>query len=248
LNILPSVEQKRILDAIWRWILPKTQLIQGNIFGHKIVIPNSGKFRQGQMLNILWGELHEPQTTNLVKEKVKPGQTAIDIGANIGYFTLLFARAVGVEGIVYAFEPNPFLAKILRYNISINEYQNVKVIEKAISNSPGQARFYINKRAHERSSLIPARKSEIITVDTITIDNFFSPSYPKVDWIKVDVEGNEAKALAGMSEILKRNNEIKLIIEFIPKNRGFNADAIFEILEGFSYESLDDNLFCWREV
>jgi FkbM family methyltransferase len=228
-------------------MLPNAKLIQGDVLGHNMVIPNSGKAIKGQMLNLLRGELHEPETTKFVMNEVKQGQTILDIGANIGYFTLLFARAVGVKGNIYAFEPNPLLANILRYNISSNGYHNVKVIEKATSDSCSHSRFYIDKGAHERSSLIPARRSEIITVDTITIDSFFSPSYPKVDWIKLDVEGHEAKALAGMTEIIKRNHDIKLIIEFIPENRGFDTDAVFRLIEGFSYRSLDDNLFCWRE-
>jgi hypothetical protein len=71
--------------------MPKTPLVRGRILGHDMVIPNIGRFSAGYMMNTLRGNMHEPETTKLVAEEVKLGQTVVDIGANVGYYTMLFA-------------------------------------------------------------------------------------------------------------------------------------------------------------
>lgn len=247
MKLLPSTERRRIQDAIWRWVIPKTPLIKGTILGHKMIVPNTGRYTQGHMMNTLRGNLHEPETTRFIRNTVESGQKVIDIGANVGYYTLLFAKAVGPKGIVHAFEPNPTLAKILRYNIHLNNYKNVIANEKAVSDSNGIARFYLDRQVHERSSLNPKRGSEIIEVDIIKLDDYFEESKGAIDWIKLDVEGHESKALAGMKQIINESNNIRLIVEFIPDNPGFDVDNFFSQLEGFAFRSLDHNVLCWRE-
>ncbi|MGY5862815.1 MAG: FkbM family methyltransferase [Candidatus Thorarchaeota archaeon] len=226
--------------------MPKTPLVRGRILGHDMIIPNTGRHTQGHMMNTLRGNLHEPETTDLIVRNVKLGQTVIDIGANVGYYTLLLARAVGPEGLVYAFEPNPVLARILQHNIRQNSYRNVIVIEKAVSDVTGSARFYIDTQVHERGSLNPTRGSEIIEVDIVPLDVYLQDSSQTISWIKLDVEGHEGAALRGMRRVLRISNDIRLIIEFIPTNPGFDADALFAELEGFSFRTLDHNLYCWR--
>lgn len=247
MKLLPSTERRRIQNAIWRWLVPKTPLVKGTVLGHKMIIPNTGRYTPGNIMNTLRGNLHEPETTRFIENSVESGQTAIDIGANVGYFTLLFAKAVGPKGTVHAFEPNPTLAKILRYNVRLNNYRNVIVNEKAVSDKSGIARFYVDQQIHERSSLNPRRGSRIIDVDVIKLDDYFEKSESTIDWIKLDVEGHESKALAGMKQIFNENKNIRLIVEFIPNNPGFDEENFFLQLEGFAFRSMDHNLLCWKE-
>jgi FkbM family methyltransferase len=244
---IPTLERQRIEDAIWRWLAPDAEFLKMRVWGHDMVIPNSGGRGTGSMFNLLRGRLHEPATTELVVKEVKPGQTVVDIGANVGYFSLLFARAVGQDGIVHAFEPNPRLARILRYNLSLNGYRNVVVNQKAVSDRNGSARFYVPKQGHERSSLEPRHSSQIIDVATTKLDDYFEPKEDRVDWIKLDVEGHETKALKGMRAILRSNKGIRLIVEFIPERPGFDEEAYFNELDSFSYKPVDRNLLCWRD-
>lgn len=248
MRLLPNIERTRIIDAIWRWVVPKTPLVKGDILGHEMIIPNTGRYTQGHLMNTLRGNLHEPETTRYIMNEVKRNQTVVDIGANVGYFTLLFARAVGPKGVVHAFEPNPSLARILKYNIHLNNYKNVIVYEKAVSDNNGTARFYVDQHVHERSSLNPKRGSNIIEVEVIRLDDFSKVSKSVINWIKLDVEGHEAKALTGMKGIINDNDNIRLIVEFIPDNPGFDVDDFFFQLEGFTYRTMDHNLLCWRNA
>ena len=73
--------------------------------------------------------------TDVVTKEIQPGDTVLDLGANIGYFTLLFAKLVGNNGIVFAFEPEPQNIALLTKNIKINNYKNVTLVPKAVSNT-----------------------------------------------------------------------------------------------------------------
>jgi len=79
-------------------------------------------------------EFYEPLETEIVKQEVKKGNLAIDVGASIGYYALLFAKLVGTEGKVVAFEPVPERYHILEKNIKLNNLKNVDLVKKSVSN------------------------------------------------------------------------------------------------------------------
>ena len=89
------------------------------IEGNKIYLDESDS------LFLSSGILHEKTIVNLVKNEIKKGDVVIDIGAHIGYYTVLFAKLVGPEGRVFAFEASPTNFKILKKNVDVNGYQNV---------------------------------------------------------------------------------------------------------------------------
>ena len=86
----------------------------------------------------------EPFTIFLMKNKVKPAMNVIDIGANIGLFTLILAKLVGKSGHVYSFEPDPQLFQILNENVKLNQLENVSTFQLAVSNKIGKAKFSQN--------------------------------------------------------------------------------------------------------
>lgn len=181
--------------------------------------------------------LYEPDTVELFQRLVKPGMTVVDVGAHIGFYSLLAARHVGPNGRVYAFEPNPEVYEIFIRNIEANEYQSiVSAIPKAVSNREGKVRLYIPAEESAQSSLY-AHETGVqssIEVETLTLDKFFAgEGWPKVDLVKIDVEGAEVEVLEGMKEVVSRNAELKLIVEFNPgcqlKSVG-NVEKIFETL------------------
>jgi len=171
--------------------------------------------------------IHEKTTTELFKKVVKEGEVVVDLGANIGYFTLLAAKLVGKNGKVFSFEPEPRNYGYLKKNIEINDYKNVVAVQKAVSDKNGKTRLYIcdydtghhtiNKfegvRAYARGRLV---KEKSVEIETVTLDEFFKGKEELIDVIKMDVEGAEALVLAGMDNILKKNKKLQMFIEFFP--------------------------------
>ncbi len=164
----------------------------------------------GLVLTGYW-EKHETET---FKEIIKEGMTVVDIGAHIGYYTLIAASLVGKNGKVYAFEPEPENYSLLLKNIEVNGYQNVILVNKAVSNKMGTAKLFLGTSALH-SIVGSSINDKYIQVETITLDNFFEKK-EKIDLIKMDAEGAEYMIFGGMQEILKDNNDIIIFTEFYP--------------------------------
>jgi FkbM family methyltransferase len=192
----------------------------------------------------------EPLETELVMRIVRPGDVVLDLGANIGYYTLLFARLVGDSGKVIAFEPDPGNFNLLRKNLHANGYRNVILHNKAVADSNGTLRLHLceeNKGDHRLYDSGDDRSS--IAVETITIDDAIAGVADRVDLIKMDIQGSEPRALRGMQKTLARNPNVKLISEFWPisfDRTGHKADEYLDELRrlGFTLWNIDED----REV
>ena len=143
------------------------------------------------------------------------GDIAIDVGANIGYFTILMGSIVGDSGKVYAFEPAEKNVRVLNKNVETNDLTEVvEVRSEAASDQNGTADLSIatfNKGSH---SIAEAKESEkVVKVPTIKIDDVVVND---VDLIKIDAEGSEDKVIAGMEHILSEHTPI-VILEYNPQ-------------------------------
>jgi len=175
------------------------------------------KLKKGRTtrLPILTGE-SEPSQTELMKKIVKPGMIVFDLGANFGWFSLVLSKLVGSSGRVYSFEADPTLTDILKENIELNNLSNISVQSMAVSNKEGVSKFSLNKSYDTRNQLDSISNSEnTINVKVISLDEFCKKEkLKKVDFIKMDIEGSEPKALEGMKKIISDNPQIKIITEF----------------------------------
>ncbi|CEG11098.1 Methyltransferase FkbM (fragment) [groundwater metagenome] len=88
---------------------------------------------------------YENAETQLFESRIKEGDVVLDIGANIGYYTLIAAKLVGVNGKVYAFEPDPTNFSFLKKSVEINNYKNVICEQKAVSNENGKVKLFLHK-------------------------------------------------------------------------------------------------------
>lgn len=171
----------------------------------------------------------EKYETELCKNMLKEDMVVVDIGANIGYYSLIAAKLVSKNGIVYAFEPEPTTYELLCKNIELNGYTNVVPIRKAIANRCSKAKFWVDKTGIAISSF---SKDNVLTfekdkssenlvcyeVETITLDKFFESTVgnTKVDFIKIDTQGAEGLVIEGGREVLKDNDNMKITMEFWP--------------------------------
>jgi FkbM family methyltransferase len=163
--------------------------------------------------------IHEPEETHWIEANVPVGGVVIDIGANIGYYTLLLARRVGPTGRVYAFEPDPTNFALLRENTTLNGYENVVLEQKAVSNISATATLHQSDsntgdhRLYQTSDEV--RRS--IRVESTRLDDYFRDINTRIDYIKMDIQGAECLTVAGMGQLLSQHPEVIVTSEFWPK-------------------------------
>ena len=176
------------------------------------------------------------EQTNFFKKNIKEGDVVLDLGANIGYFTCLFAQLVGEKGKVFSFEPEPNNFKLLQKNVEVNGYKNVILEQKAVSNIKSKIKMYISNSPKDHRIYPTEDNQESIEIECITLDEFFKDYNKKIDFIKSNIQGADYAAFKGMkSTFEKSKSNIVMAIEF-------NPAMIKEFGSGDSEEFLDQLL------
>ncbi len=160
---------------------------------------------------------YEPYESKLVREYLKPGMIVYNIGANLGYYTLVTSECVGVEGKVFAFEPAPENFELLTRTVSENKLNNVELFPSAVGAAKGSATLSLsrtNSGDHQLQS-VPTR--EHVVVDVLSIDAFISDGHALPDAIIMDVQGAEFDVLRGASALLAGKAPLILFTEFWPR-------------------------------
>jgi len=190
----------------------------------------------------LWiGHEFEPETVKIFQKHVKPGDKVFDIGANIGYFTMLASKLVGNAGKVVSFEPIPEFLEMLKFSANVNNFLNIFPIEIALSDKPGEGIIYMDVENYGLASVslynVLKPKQKILKIKFTTLDLFVSENKIFPNFIKIDVQGFEFKVLKGAVEVLK-SPKLKLYFEFWPrgiKNVGDEPEEIFNLLSEFEF-------------
>lgn len=199
---------------LYRQLAPQDDLFI-DVFGNRLFLDpqDLGMCRALLLAHGQW----EPAETQVVRSLIRDATTFVDIGANIGYYTLLAAQLVGPQGRVVAFEPCPSNLSILRRNIDFNRYRNITVVSNAVSNSSGIARLEVDPESSGTHRLsVPTASRNSISVETVSLDDYFAGSDTQIDFIKLDAEGAEPLILAGMKQIIKGSSNLVLLTEFSP--------------------------------
>ena len=175
------------------------------------------RFREHLGLIARGAKGYEPQYVSVFRKLLTPGAIVFDVGANIGFYTVLFSAWVGLHGRVVAFEPDPANLKSLRRNLKLNECENVVVSPVALSNRSGIEPFsvdpvtrltgHLGKGATYGSTIFGTGKEDLISVVTSTLDDEMG-KFGVPDLIKMDIEGGEHNALEGGVELLQRNRPL----------------------------------------
>jgi FkbM family methyltransferase len=158
-----------------------------------------------------------PAETALCEQLLRPGMVALDVGANIGYFTVLFAQRVGPAGRVYAFEPEPYNFGLLQRNLERNRCAHVTTFQVAAGERAGRQRLYKssdNLGDHRLGHGAAGR--EWVEVPVAALDEILAGAGRPVDFVKMDIQGAEPAALRGMHGLLGGHGPLALITEFWP--------------------------------
>ncbi len=157
--------------------------------------------------------LHEPAVVEWLSTHVKSGMTVFDVGANIGFYTLLTARLVGALGRVVAVEADPGVVAILRQNIRFNALRNVHIVDGAAYRADCQVKLGRAVASSWYTGLYYGKAAEWIEVPAHTLDSVVRQlALQRVDIVKIDVEGAEGEVLQGMDRIL-REDRPRLLVE-----------------------------------
>jgi FkbM family methyltransferase len=195
----------------------------------------------------------EAGVTRALLRLLRPGQRVIEVGAHVGYYTLLFASRVGPTGSVTAFEPNPRAAELLRRNVAANGLARaVRVVPMAVSDRPGRVTLHRLARQQGSSSIYAFGPEDLaawddeataLDVESTSLDAFFADPTP-VDLVKIDAEGAEPAIVAGMTRVLARSPHVRLVVELIPaslRRAGHDPRAFLESFRrlGFHLQTID---------
>jgi FkbM family methyltransferase len=182
------------------------------------------------------GGVLEPGTTSVITRLLHPGDTFIDVGANIGLLTLPAARCVGRRGMVIAIEPVPRLANLLRRSLALNGVAaRVRVEQCAAGDVFGSARMHVGTILGH-SSLLPLNDvRQVIEVPVRRVDAIVAPG-SKVTLVKIDVEGYEIAVWRGMQRVRSDNPNVAVIVEFGPTHLARAHAEISTWLDTFRQE------------
>lgn len=227
----PLVDQA--YKRINRFLSPKSVRVMGHVM----------YLDQDDSMGLAVKGEYEPFETQIIMENIKPGQIVLDVGANIGYFTLIFARLTGETGKVYAFEPDPSSFDLLQRNISANGYQNVILESKAVSNITSQAYLLKDKFNNLDHRIVQEPDDGAgVMVKTIRLDEYLHSLPRPVDFVKLDIQGSEALAIEGMRQLLARSPDVMILTEFWPKGleeSGIGSEDYLNTLASMGFSFFD---------
>lgn len=215
------------------------------VLGHKLFLDTRDvSLTPHLLLDGYW----EMWITKFFMGVIREGMIMVEVGSNIGYYTLLAASCVGTQGKVYAFEADPQIFDILYRNMEINGFlDGVTLVNKAVTDKSGSLKFHCLKYHRGSGSIVPSldeslrqirEESETIEVESVALDEYFTDQNLKIDVIKIDAEGAEPFIFRGMKKLLSRNHDIKIILECTPTlyaSQGQNPRAFLDdiLAQGF---------------
>jgi FkbM family methyltransferase len=201
-------ELRRLLVALF----PHPRTCHVRLAGIEMALDPSDLLQANILLDGVWGRDLSRWWAYLVSSS----ERIIDVGAHCGYFSLLARRFAPPSAIIHAFEPNPQMQMQYRRNVSLNNFEGMYLAPLAVSDSPGTLTLYIRKMLEPGASSRHRTPhfDQAITVPAVTLDAYCDEQHiDRVDVLKMDIEGGEVAALAGMRDGLKAGRYKVLVIE-----------------------------------
>lgn len=185
---------------------------------------------------------YEPETVELLRTILGPGDVYVDVGAYIGHHVLISSWCVGAGGAVHAFEAHPRTYEVLSRNIELNRCSNVVLNNTAVGETAGTADFFLadisEAGANSLGKTVHVSDRKTLVVNVLSLDSYFaSKPVSHIELMKIDVEGAELLVLRGAAQVLKRHRPI-LILEYSQHTTAFSytLDALSHELSAQQYK------------
>lgn len=222
--------------------------------GHLFFANTNDMITAPHLINI---GINEPHMTRTLMSLVRPGNVVVDVGANVGYFSVLGAWRSHPGGQVWAFEPIPSIYRLLSDNLFVSGYKGAARLHRAaLSDRRGTAQLRVFPGYEATSSIRPisddyirhtaaetGRESHLVEVDLVTLDEVMA-DVPEIDVMKIDAEGHEPEIIRGAVKIIERSKGLKILMEFVPHTMGEQGTrdhvALLRAL-GFAFHLIRDD-------
>jgi len=185
---------------------------------------------------LLRGGFYEPECTDLFRRSLTKGDTVIDIGANIGWYTLLAGKTVGPTGKVVACEPEPHNFELLEKSVQLNRLTNVIAVEKCVTDTNGETTLHVSATNAGGHSILQTSSSvRDVKVDSVTIDRLCDQlNLDRVELIKMDAEGSEPLIFMGAGSLLSRTQPRYILMEYSPSAWQESAPTLLRLFNEFN--------------
>jgi FkbM family methyltransferase len=184
----------------------------------------------------------EKQLLSGVLASLRAGEVFMDVGSNLGLFSIFAAKAVGLEGTVVAFEPETAAYNRLVENVRLNGLQNVRIFKIALSDGPGKKKLALgDPEAATQSAHLAEGDGPSEVVDSSDYDSLATKhSFPIPRAVKMDIEGHEFAALNGMRATLSSPSCVALFCEVHPLDlpKGIKVQDVVALVESFGFDSV----------
>ena len=209
----------------------RLQVRLASLFGRSVKVSVMGKtlnmdLRDEAVSSAIFAQgVWEPEETRFLEKNLRPGMVFVDIGAHIGYYTVIASGLVGSTGKVFAFEPDPRNFELLRSNVAENHCRNVVIDQKAIAASTSRLLLYASSgnfgdhRTYEppgETHQVRGTRRSAVAVDAPSLDDYFARNPTRIDFLKMDIQGSECDAFNGMRKSLEQSPNITILTEFWP--------------------------------
>lgn len=178
----------------------------------------------------------EPYETSLLLKLLGPGGVMVDVGANIGYFTVLAASVVGAEGAVFAFEPDADNFRLLQENLRLNNcLHNVTAVEAGLAACSGAGQLFLSEdNAGDHQVFATAAQRRCLPISLLNGSNWFAGKIARIDMLKVDVQGAEYDVMTGLMPLLRSLPRVpRILLELTPlslRQAGSSGRQLVELL------------------
>ncbi len=238
------MDRNPALNAIWRVLFylfrPRRPFVLRTRHYRLIAHPGRGSLTRAVIRHGCW----EPRATAALIARLRPGGFAVDVGANFGHYALTLAQLLGEEGLVIAFEPNPAAFELLAANARLNGYRNLVVEQAALGETNGALALITDTESpggHSFSAANVSREGEAVTVPVNALDDYLARQgvTRRLDLLKIDVQGFEAKVVRGAAKVLARDRPT-VLCEIWPegmRNAGDDAIALLDDLLSLGYRA-----------
>ncbi len=173
--------------------------------------------------------------TAAIRYLVKPGFSIIEVGANFGVHTLTMAGLVGPEGDIDAFEANPYVSNYLKQSVALNKLESIITVhEQAAGDTTGAAHLIFGGKNIGGGHLVSDASESTIKTSIVRLDDVFAHRQKKIDILKIDAEGSEAKIIQGAHHLIQANPKMIIMMEWFKSalvDQGSSPEGLLDMLK-----------------